>query len=145
MTAVSKNLYTDILHDIVNKYNNTYHRTITIKPIKVKDNTYIDSIKEFIDKDPKYKVGDHVITLKYKNIFVEGYIPNCSEEVFVIKEVRNTAPRTYVINDVNGEDIIGTFYEEKLQKNNKSTRIQDKKMIKRKGYNLYVKWKGYDN
>ena len=123
MTAVSKNVYTDILHDIVNKYNNTYLRTITIKPIKVKDNTYIDSIKEFIDKDPKYKVGDHVITLKYKNIFVEGYIPNCSEEVFVIKEVRNTAPRTYIINDVNGEEIIGTFYEEKLQKNNKSTRI----------------------
>ena len=123
MTAVSKNLYTDILDDIVNKYNNTYHRTITTKPIKIKDNTYIDSIKEFNDKDPKYKVGDHVITLKYKNIFVERFIPSCSEEVFVIKEVRNTAPWTYVINDVNGEEIIGTFYEEKLQKNNKSTRI----------------------
>ena len=77
MTAVSKNVYIDKLDDIVNEYNNTYHRTIKMKPIEVKDNTYIDSIKEVNDKDPKFKVGDHVRISKYKNIFAKGYTPNC--------------------------------------------------------------------
>ena len=76
MTAVSKNVYIDKLDDIVNEYNNTYHRTIKMKPIEVKDNTYIDSIKEVNDKDPKFKVGDHVRISKYKNIFAKGYTPN---------------------------------------------------------------------
>ena len=79
MTAVSKNVYIDKLDDIVNEYNNTYHRTIKMKPIEVKDNTYIDSIKEVNDKDPKFKVGDHVRISKYKNIFAKGYTPNRSE------------------------------------------------------------------
>ena len=71
MTAVSKNVYIDKLDDIVNEYNNTYHRTIKMKPIEVKDNTYIDSIKEVNDKDPKFKVGDHVRISQYKNIFAK--------------------------------------------------------------------------
>ena len=144
MTAVSKNVYIDKLDDIVNENNNTYHRTIKMKPIEVKDNTYIDSIKEVNDKDPKFKVGDHVRISKYKNIFAKGYSPNWSGEVFVIKEVKNTVPWTYVINDLNGEEIIGTFYEKELQKTNqKEFRIE--KVLKRKGDKLYVKWKGYDN
>ena len=116
MTAVSKNVYIDKLDDIVNEYNNTYHRTIKMKPIEVKDNTYIDSIKEVNDKDSKFKVGDHVRISKYKNIFAKGYTPNQSEEVFVIKRVKNTVPQTYVINDLNGEEIIGKFYEKEVQK-----------------------------
>ena len=116
MTAVSKNVYIDKLDDIVNEYNNTYHRTIKMKPIEVKDNTYIDSIKEVNDKDSKFKVGDHVRISKYKNIFAKGYPPNQSEEVFVIKRVKNTVPQTYVINDLNGEEIIGKFYEKEVQK-----------------------------
>ena len=115
MTAVSKNVYIDKLDDIVNEYNNTYHRTIKMKPIEVKDNTYIDSIKEVNDKDPKFKVGDHVRISKYKNIFAKGYTPNGSEELFVIREVKKTVPWTYAINDLNGEEIIGTFYEKELQ------------------------------
>ena len=90
MTVVSKNVYIDKLDDIVNEYNNTYHRTIKMKPIEVKDNTYIDSIKEVNDKDSKFKVGDHVRISKYKNIFAKGYTPNWSEEIFVIKKVKNT-------------------------------------------------------
>ena len=62
-----------------------------MQSIKVKDNTYIDSIKEVNDKDPKFKVGDHVKISKYGNIFAKGYTPNWSEEDFVIKEVKNTA------------------------------------------------------
>ena len=92
MTAVSKNVYIDKLDDIVNEYNNTYHRTIKMKPVGAKDDTYIDSSKEVNDKDSKFQVGDHVRISKYKNIFAKGYTPNWSEEDFVIKEVKNTAP-----------------------------------------------------
>ena len=60
MTSISKNVYIDKLDDIVNEYNNTYHRTIKMKPVDVKNNTYIDSNKEVNDKDPQFKVGDHV-------------------------------------------------------------------------------------
>ena len=88
MTSISKNVYIDELDDIVNEYNNTYHRTITIKPDDVKDNTYIDFKKEVNDKDPKFKFGDHVRIFKYKNIFAKGYTPNWSEEVFVIKKLK---------------------------------------------------------
>ena len=116
MTSISKNVYIDKLDDIVNEYNNTYHTIIKMKPIDVKDNIYINTDKEINDKDPKFKVGDRVRISKYKNIFAKGYMPNGSEEVFVIKKVKNTVPWTYVINDLNGEEIIGTFYEKELQK-----------------------------
>ena len=92
MTSISKNVYIYELDDLVNEYNNTYHRTIKMKPVDVKDNTYIDFKKEVNDKDPKFKVGDHVRISKYKNIFAKGYTPNWSEEVFVIKKVKNTVP-----------------------------------------------------
>ena len=77
MTSVSKNVYIDKLDDIVNEYNNTYHRTIKMKPVDVKDNTYINLRKEVNDKDPKYIIGDHVRISKYKNIFAKGYTPKC--------------------------------------------------------------------
>ena len=109
VTSISKNVYIDKLDDIVDEYNNTYHTTIKMKPIDVKDNTYINTSKEISNKDPKFKVGDHVKISKYKNIFARGYMPNWSEEVFVIKKVKNAVPWTYVINDLNGEEIIGTF------------------------------------
>ena len=116
MTFTSKSVYIDKLDDIVDEYNNTYHTTIKMKPIDVKDNTHIDTSKEINNKDPKFKVGDYVRISKYKNIF--AFMPNWSEEVFVIKKVKNTVPWTYVINDLNGEEIIGTFYEKELQKTN---------------------------
>ena len=144
MTSISKNVYIDKLDDIVYEYNNTYHTTIKMKPIDVKDNTYINTSKEINNKDPKFKVGDHVRISEYKNIFAKGYMPNWSEEVFIIKKIKNTIPWTYVINDLNGEEIIGTFYEKELQKTNqKEFRIE--KVIRQKGDKLYVKWKGYDN
>ena len=72
MTSISKNVYIDNLDDIVGEYNNTYHTTIKIKPIDVKDNTYINTDKAINNKDPKFKVGDHVRISKYKNIFAKG-------------------------------------------------------------------------
>ena len=92
MTSVSKNVYINKLDDIVSKYNNRYHRTIQMKPVDVKDDTYIDFKKEVNNKDLKFKVGDHVRISKYKNTFPKGYTPNWSEEVFVVKKVRNTVP-----------------------------------------------------
>ena len=94
-----------------------------MKPVNVKNNKYIDSMelhfnKEVNDKYFKFKIGGHVRISKYKNIFAKGYTLNWSEEIFVIKKVKNTVPCTYVINDLNGEEIIGTFYEKEVQKTN---------------------------
>ena len=114
MTSISKNVYIDKLDDIIDEYNNTYHRTIKIKPIDVKDNKYINFEKEVNNKDPKFKVGDYVRISKYKNIFAKGYMPNWSEEVFIISKIKNTVPWTYIINDLNGEEIIGKLYEKEL-------------------------------
>ena len=114
MTSISKNMYIDKLNDIINEYNNTYYRTIKMKQVDVKDNTYINSSEEVNDKDPKFKVGDHVRISKYKNIFAKEYTPNWSEEAFVIKEVKNTVPWTYFISDLNGKTIVGTCYEKEL-------------------------------
>ena len=144
MNSISKNVYIDKLDDIVHEYNNIYHTTIKMKPADFKDNTYINADKEINNKDPKFKVGEHVRISKYKNIFAKGYMPNWSEEVFVIKKVKNTVPWTYVINDLNGEEITGTFYEKELQKTNQEE-FRIEKVIRRKGDKLYVKWKGYNN
>ena len=144
MTSISKNVYIDKLDDIIDEHNNTKHRTIKMKPIDVKDNTYINIDKEVNDKDPKFKVRDHVRTSKYKNIFAKDYTPNWSEEIFVIKEIKNTVPRAYVINDLNGEEIIGTFYERELQKIDQQV-FRIEKIINKIRDKLYVKWKGYDS
>ena len=137
MTSVSKNVYIDKLDDIVGEYNNTYHRTIKMKPVDVKDNTYIDFKKEVNDKDPKFKVGDHVRISKYKNVFAKRYTRNWSEEAFLVSKIKNTVPSTYVINDLNGEE---RLIKRLIKKN-----LEQKKVIRRKGNKLYVKWKGYDS
>ena len=93
-------------------------RTFIMKTIEVKNNTCIESSKEIHDKDPKFKFGDHVRISKCKNIFAKGYTPNWSEEVYVIKEVKNTVRWTYLIKDLNGKKIIETFCEIELQKTN---------------------------
>ena len=92
MTAISKNVYFDVLDDLVNKYNNTVDRTIKVKAVYVKDNTYLDFKKEVNDKDPNFKVGDHVKISKYENIFAKVYMPNWSEEVFVVSKIKTTVP-----------------------------------------------------
>ena len=115
-----------------------------MKPVDVKHNTYIDFKKELNDKDPKFKVGDHVRISKYKNVFAKGYMPNWSGEVFAVSKIKNTVPWTYIINDLNGEEIIRTFYKKELQNINKEE-FRIEKVIRRKDDKLYVKWKGYDN
>ena len=134
MTSISKNVYIDKLDDIVKEYNNKYHTSIKMNPVDVKDNTFIDFKKEINNKDPKFKAGDRVRISKYKNIFAKGYMPNWSEELFVIKKIKNTVPWTYIINDLNGEEIIGTFYEKELQRTNQQE-FRIEKVIKRKAIN----------
>ena len=116
MASISKTVYIDKLDYIVNKYNNTYLRTIKMKPVEVKPSMYVDFNKDYNKESPKFKVGDHVRISKYKNIFAKYYAPNWSEEVFVIKKVKNTVSWTCFVRDLKGEEIFGTFYEKEFQK-----------------------------
>ena len=136
MTAISKNVYIDKLDDIVKEYNNKYHTSIKMEPVDVKDNTYINVEKETNDKNPKFKVGDHVRISMYKNIFAKSYMANWLEEIFVIRKIENTVPWTYVI--------FGTFYEQELQ-GARQNEYRIEKVIKKKVDKLYVKWKGYNS
>ena len=99
MTSVLKTVYIDILDDLVNKCNNTYHNTIKMEPVDLKSNTYTESSEEINNKDLKFKIGDFVRISKYKNIFAKSLW------------LKNTAPWTYVISDLKEEEIVGTFYE----------------------------------
>ena len=142
--TVSKNVYFDVLEEIVNKYNSKVHGTIKMKPIDVKSDFYAEYNENSNEKDPIFKVGNRVRISKYKNIFPKGYTANWSEEVFVISKIKNTIPWTYVISDLSGTEITGIFYEKELQKTNQKE-FRTEKVIKRKGDKLFVKWKGYDN
>ena len=143
MTSISKNVYIDKLDDKVNKYINTYHSTTKMKHVDVKQNI-LTLVKKLMINILNLK---SMILLEYQNIkpfFAKGYLPNWSEEVFVITKVQNTFPGTYVISDLKDKEIVGTFYEKELQKTNqKEFRVE--KVIKRKGEKLYVKWKSYYN
>ena len=101
MKAVSKNLYFDV-SDVVDKYNNTVHRTIGMKPIDVKSNSHAQCNVDSNEKDPKFKIGDRVKTSRYKNIFAKGCTPNWSD-IFVVGKIKNTVPWTCVIYDLNSE------------------------------------------
>ena len=108
-----------------------------MKPIDVKSDSFAEYNEESNEKDPKFKVGDHVRISNYKNIFAKGHAPNWSEGIFVVKKTKNTVAWTYVISDLNGEEIIGSFYEKELQKTNqKNFRIE--KVIKKKRNKLYI-------
>ena len=102
-------MHIDELDDIVNGYN-----TVKIKHVDINSSTYINFGIEYNKKDPKFKIGDHVLISKYKNIFAKGYTVNRPEEVFVIKKVKSTAPWTYVKENVNGEEIFGKFCKKEL-------------------------------
>ena len=91
---MSKSVYFDVLDDIVDKYNNTYHRAIKMKPIDVNSHSFAEYSVESNEKDPEFQVGDHVTISKYKIIFAKGYTSNWSQEIFVISKIKNTVPWT---------------------------------------------------
>ena len=111
MTAIGKNVYYDVLDDVVNKYNNTKHSTIKMKPIDIGNNNkrvYIDEHNE--QKDDRVRIS------KFKNIFAKVYTPNWSSEIFIVDKVNDTVPYTYNLKDLNDEEILGSFYDRELQK-----------------------------
>ena len=132
MTAVSKNVYFDVLDNIANKYNNTVDRTIKMKPMDVTSDSYAKYNEACNVTKPKFKVDDLVWISKYKNIFAKRYTQNWSEEVFIVSKIKDTVPWTYVISELNGGKIAGSFYEKEF-------------VIKGKGDKLYLKWKRYDS
>ena len=111
MTAIGKNVYYDVLDD------NAKHSTIKMKPIDVRGNNnkrvYTD---EHNKKRSRFKVGDRVRVSKFKNIFAKGYTPNWSKEIFTADKIDDTVPYTYNLKDLNDEEIIGSFYDQELQK-----------------------------
>ena len=115
LTATGKIVYYDVLDDVVNKYNNTKHSTIKMKPIDVKNNkiVYID---EHNEKDSRFKLGARVRISKFKNIFAKRHTPNWSKQIFIVDKMNDTAPYTYNIKDLNDEEIRGSFYDTELQK-----------------------------
>ena len=124
-------MYNDKLFEVVKKYNNKYHRTIKIKSDNEKSSMYIDFNKKIIRKVLNLEL---VVTLKYQNIKIflrKVYTPDWFEEVSVIKNVENAVPWTYVIDDHNGEETVGTSYEKELQKI-KSKRFQNLKINQEK-------------
>ena len=111
MTATGKNVYYDVLDDVVSKYN-----TIKIKRKDVKNDNKRVYIDEDNEKDSRFKVGDRIRISKFKNIFAKGYTPNWSKEIFIVNKRNDTVPYTYNIKDLNGEQIISSFYDRELQK-----------------------------
>ena len=102
MIGSGKNVYYDVLDDVVSKYNNTKYSTIKMKPIDVGDNkrVYID---EHNEKDSRFKVGDRVRISKFKIIFTKGYTPNWSREIFIVNKINDTVPYTYNLKDLSDE------------------------------------------
>ena len=116
MTATRKNVYYDVLDDILNECNNTKHNTIKMKPKDVGNHNKRVYIDEHNEKRSRFKVGDIVRIFKFKNIFAKGYTPNWSREILIVNKINDTVPYTYNIKDLNGEEIIGSFYDRELQK-----------------------------
>ena len=116
MTATGKNVYYDILDDIVNEYNSTKHNTIKMKPKDVGNNNKRVYIDEHNEKRSRFKIGDRVRISKFKNIFAKGYTRNWSREIFIANKINEIVPYTYNIKDFNDEEIIVGFYDRELQK-----------------------------
>ena len=112
-----------------------------MKPVDVKSDSFAE--KESNERGLRFRTAGNVRISKHKNFFAKVYTPNCPEEVFGNKKVKNTVPWTFVISDLNGEEIVRSFYGKELQKT-KQEEFRIEKVIKRKG-NEYVKWKGYNN
>ena len=148
-TANNTKTWIDIIHDLIFNYNNSYHRSIKMTPVEASleknSKSVYDSLfpNEKIGKlKGKFKVRDRVRISKKRKDFTKGYLPNFTEEIFVILKVLETDPPTYILNDMNDEIIKGSFYEQELVKYENDAYEIDK-IIKRKKDKLLVKWKGY--
>jgi len=148
-TANNTNEYIDVLDDFVDEYNNTWHSSIKMTPVEVSKiiNTitvYQNSYQE-LTRWPihaKFKIGDKVRILKKNKFFEKGFTPNWTEESFTVSKIQRTNPVTYKTNDLNDEEIQGTFYEQELQKTAQDV-FRIEKVVKKGKTKSLVKWKGY--
>lgn len=149
-TYKNSKVWIDIIDQLLLNYNNSYHRSIKMTPNegslkeneKIVYNNLFPKKKEKI-KTNRFKVGDRVRISKKRKDFTKGYLPNFTEEIFIIKEVLDTKPTTYKLKDMNNEDIIGSFYEEEMVLYDSDVYEIEKVLKKSKG-RLLVKWKGYE-
>ena len=139
MTAVSKNVYFDVLDNVFDKYNNPVHRTIKMEPIDITSDSYAEYNEDSNEKDPKFKVGDHVKFQNTKTFLLRDTLKTGQKKFFIIS--KDTVRWTYVITNLNGEPITGSFYEKELQKTSQKE-FGIEKVLKRKGDKLCAKWKG---
>ena len=116
MTATGKNVYYDVLDDVVNEYNNTKHNTIKMKPKDVRNDNKSVYIDEHNEETARYNLGDRVRMSNFKNIFGKGYTPDWSREIFIVNKINDTVPYTCNLKDLNEEEIIGSFYDREFQK-----------------------------
>jgi hypothetical protein len=141
----------DIIDDVVHEYNNTFHRTIKLKPSKVtKENEkfilqtiYLSKTKSLFEKIPKFKIGDFVRISKYKKMFEKGYTPNYTTEIFKIINVNKKYPHTYLLEDYEKNPIAGQFYTQELLKVKYPNMYLVEKVLKQKGKKSFVKYLGF--
>jgi hypothetical protein len=141
----------NLLDNIVQKYNNSKHRTIGMKPSEVKKkhekkllNTVYNRIK-IVNLSSKFHVGDHVRISKTRGVFDKKYMPNWSTEIFTIKKILLTNPNTYLLQDYQKQDIKGCFYQQQLQKVKHPDVYLVEKILRRKNNKVFVKWLGFDS
>ena len=159
-TANNTNVYSNVLNDIIHKYNNTYHRSIKCTPTQAREPSNHKRVYEALfgedykaaatvkQSPPKFEIGDKVRINRKKGTFEKGFTPNWTEEVFTISNVKSTRPVTYSLIDAQGEDVKGSFYEDELQKTKQEIYRIEKVIGKRKRNGIQevrVKWKGYSN
>ena len=149
-TAKGTKTWINIIDELVYNYNNSYHRSIKMTPVEgsLKKNSKIvyNNLFPKLQSKPvksKFSIGDRVRISKKRKDFAKGYLPNFTEEVFIVVKVLKTEPQTYIIKDLNGEEIKGTFYNEELSRYD-SELYEIEKVLKRKKDKFLVKWKGYE-
>ena len=140
--------YLDILPALLTRCTHSIHRSIGMTPHDASQKENENEVRVKLQgqstkgRKPKFRIGDQVRIAKLKRHFEKGYTPNWTEEVFVIDQILPTQPTTYEIRDLADKPIVGSFYEQQLQKTTQTTFRIEKVLRKRKGQAL-VKWKGY--
>jgi len=133
----------DLLPELIEEYNATKHRTIGMRPKDVTSRTKLTMYKHIKRTAPvHFKIGDQVRVSKYKTVFRKGYLPSWTNELFTISKVQYTNPTTYLLRDALGNDILGAFYKEELQKTLYPDTYLIERVLRRKGNKVYVKWRG---
>ena len=149
-TENNNTIFYNILDELVNNYNNKYHSTIKMTPIKGCKKINENKIKnvynfEKTKKLGKFKIGDRARISLEKNIFEKGYETNWTQEIFVIYDIKYSNVPYYYLKDLNNEKLNGTFYEQELQKTKQDDLYTIEKILKTKNNKIFVKWRGYDS